>query len=110
MDREVKPVAMFLNTDRCIGCQTCQTSCREANGFGYDERWMQSVRRDPYYVNGKLRRYHLVAPSLDRCAAHVANDPEPACVMNCSGGALKVGAVEEMLDFAKQGHGILYLP
>ena len=38
---------------------------------------MGVIRRDPFYVDGKLRQYHLVAPVLDKCAACITEDPNP---------------------------------
>jgi Fe-S-cluster-containing dehydrogenase component len=94
----------------------CQTACRETNGYGYDEQWLQVVRREPYYVDGKLRMYHLLAPSLDKCALCYANDPEPRCAKCCPAAALKVGPLAEITKAASEACGtpagaqVLYLP
>jgi len=102
-------IGMLLDTDRCTGCFGCQTACREVNRYGYDEQWMQVIRRDPYFVGGKLRMYHLVAPSLDKCAPCYAADNNPLCCKGCPGGALKVGPVEELIPLMQGRDKVLFL-
>ena len=55
------------------------------------------IRRDPFYVDGKLRQYHMVAPVLDKCAACYAADPNPLCATGCPAAALVVGPIEQVL-------------
>lgn len=105
---EAAPVGLLLDLDMCTGCYTCQTACRETNRYGYDEQWMQVVRRDPYFVDGKLRMYHLIAPSLDKCAACYRADPEPLCAKTCSSAALFVGPVDELVPLMKGRNAALY--
>jgi Fe-S-cluster-containing dehydrogenase component len=100
---------MLLDLDRCSGCYTCQTACRELNGYGYDEQWMQVVRRDPYYVDGKLRMYHLVAPSLDKCAQCFDKDNDVLCVKNCATKALRVGKPDDLIPLMDGNHCALYV-
>ena len=75
-------IGMLLNTDRCTGCYSCQTACREANRFGYDEKWMEVVRRDP----------------------------RPLCTKVCTTGALQVGPVEGLLKLRAKSNVVLYAP
>ncbi|HJF61905.1 MAG TPA: hypothetical protein K8W22_00420 [Gordonibacter urolithinfaciens] len=103
-------IGMLLNTDRCTGCYSCQTACREANRFGYDEKWMEVVRRDPRPVDGRLRLYHLVAPNLDKCGACYGRDPRPLCTKVCTTGALQVGPVEGLLKLRAKSNVVLYAP
>lgn len=104
------PIGMLLDLDMCTGCYTCQTACRETNHYGYDEQWMQVIRRDPYFVDGKLRMYHLVAPSLEKCAACYENDPDPLCAKTCSSAALFVGPIDELAITMKGRHAALFGP
>lgn len=103
-------IGMLLDLDMCTGCYTCQTACRETNHYGYDEQWMQVVRRDPYFIDGKLRMYHLVAPSLDKCGLCYQNDPDPLCVKTCSSAALFVGPLDELTAMMKGRHAALFGP
>lgn len=103
-------IGVLLNIDRCLGCFTCQTACRDTNGFDYDERWMEVVRRDPRPVDGKLRQYHLVAPNLDKCAECYMRDGEPKCESLCVAGALHVGPVESLLPLRERSNVVLYAP
>lgn len=112
MNQATKKVGMLLNSDRCTGCFSCQAACREVNLYSYDEQWMQVVRRDPYYVDGSLRQYHLVAPSLDKCALCYEKDSSPLCTRVCTGAALFVAPVESLLEImANNGRkGVLFTP
>lgn len=78
------------------------------NRYSYEEEWMRTIRRDPFYVDGKLRQYHLVAPALDKCAACYANDPEPLCAKSCLGGALFVGPFDDIVKLAPGRHCALF--
>lgn len=89
-------IAVMVDLDACTGCYGCEAACRETHRYSYDEDWMRVIRRDPQFVDGKLRQYHLVAPVLDKCAACYANDPEPLCVTGCPAAALIVGPWEEV--------------
>lgn len=112
MNQATKKVGMLLNQDRCIGCFSCQAACRDVNRYSYDEQWMRVVRLDPYYVDGKLRQYHLVAPSLDKCALCYEKDNSPLCTRVCAGKALFVGPVESLLDIMANNNrkGVLFTP
>lgn len=102
------PIGMLLDLDMCTGCYTCQTACRETNHYGYDEQWMQVIRRNPYFVDGKLRMYHLVAPSLDKCGPCYRANPDPLCAKVCSSAALFVGPVDELAPMMKGRHAALF--
>lgn len=91
-------IGMLLDLDHCTGCYACQTACREVNEYGYDQQWVQVVRREPYFVDGKLRMYHLLAPSLDKCqGCYEAESQVPLCTKVCASDALFVGPIEELL-------------
>lgn len=79
----VNNIGMLIRVDACLGCQACQVACREENGFGYDELWMEMIRRKPQKVDGKLRRYHVGAPQLDKCALCYEKDHAPLCTSVC---------------------------
>ncbi len=108
-NEEKKPIGMLLDYEMCSGCYTCQTACRETNHYGYDEQWMQVIRRDPYFVDGKLRMYHLVAPSLDKCAQCYENDPDTLCTKTCSSAALFVGPVDELISEMQGRNAALFV-
>ena len=101
-------LAMLLDLDACTGCFGCEAACRETHRYGYEEDWMRVIRRDPFYVDGKLRQYHLVAPVLDKCAACYDNDPEPLCVSSCSAAALVVGPLEDVVKEAAGRHVAIF--
>ncbi|MDR1183354.1 MAG: hypothetical protein LBK67_00990 [Coriobacteriales bacterium] len=104
-----KNIGMLLDLEMCSGCYACQTACREVNHYSYDEQWMQTVRRDPYFVDGKLRMYHLLAPSLDKCQdCYFAEEKTPLCAKVCSSDALFIGPVEELLKIKAGRQTALY--
>ncbi|MBQ9954464.1 MAG: hypothetical protein IJO87_03430, partial [Eggerthellaceae bacterium] len=97
-----------VDLDACTGCYGCEAACRETHRYGYDEDWMRVIRRDPFYVDGKLRQYHMVAPVLDKCAACYAADPNPLCATGCPAAALVVGPIEEVLKQVPGRHVALF--
>lgn len=101
-------IAMAHNLDDCIGCFGCETACRETNRYSYDEGWMKVIRREPVLVDGKLRQYHLIAPSLDKCRACYDKDHDPLCVTGCPSGALTIGEFEDVVRAAKGQHIAIY--
>ncbi len=103
-------VGMLVLLDQCTGCFSCQTACRETNHFSYDEKWLEVVRREPVVVDGQLRMYHLLAPSLDKCADCVKKGP-PLCVKVCMGNCLFVAPVTKLLPLIeKHEKCLLYTP
>lgn len=109
--KDVEPVGMLVELDRCTGCSSCQIACQQANHYSYDEKWMECVRRNPVLVDGKLRMYHLVAPSLDKCAECVAKEPTPLCMKVCMGNCLYIAPVEKLLPvLAKKEKCLLFTP
>ncbi len=101
-------VAMLVDLDACTGCYGCEAACRETHRYGYEEDWMRVIRRDPFYVDGKLRQYHLVAPVLDKCAACIAEDPNPLCMTGCPAAALIVGQFEDVVKEAAERHCAIF--
>lgn len=97
-------IGMLVRTDNCIGCQACQVACREENGFGYDETWLELIRRKPTRIDGELRSYHLVAPPLDKCGKCLDKAHAPLCTTICPPRCLFV-ADEESLKQIMSGKG-----
>lgn len=107
---ETQAIGMLVRVDTCLGCQACQVACREENGFGYDERWMELLRRPPQKVDGNLRKYHVAAPQLDKCALCYAKDHIPLCVDVCPTKCLYVDTADKLLRVMEgQGHWNLHL-
>ena len=103
-------IGMLVRVDACLGCQACQVACREENGFGYDEQWMEMVRRAPVNVDNKLRKYHVAAPQLDKCAACFEKDHMPLCQCICPTQCLYVDEAGKLLEvMAGPGHWNLHV-
>ncbi len=101
-------IAILQDLDDCLGCYGCEAACRETNRYDFKEDWMRVIRRNPYYVDGRLRQHHLVFPVLDKCAACYAQDPNPLCVSGCTTKALKIGPLVEMVKEADGRHCLIY--
>lgn len=101
-------IAILVDLDDCMGCFGCEVACRETNRYGYEEDWMRTIRRDPYYVDGKLRQHHLVFPILDKCSACYAQNDNPLCVSGCTTKALHIGTLPEMVAEAEGRHCCIY--
>lgn len=102
-------IGMLIDLDDCIGCFGCEAACRETHRYPYDEDWLRVLRREPFLIDQKLREYHLVAPTLDKCGACFAQDPEPLCMTGCSAQALKVGPIPDMMKAAEGRHCALFM-
>ena len=66
---------VLLDTDKCIGCQSCNRAC-------------------PYHVN----TFSLSRNQMDKCTLCAASREKgsgPACVRNCSGKALRWGDLND---------------
>ncbi len=106
-----KPVGMLLDAQRCTGCYSCQSACREANLVPFEEKWLEVVRRKPVIVDGELNLYHLLAPVLEKCAECVEHQTPPLCVRVCMASCLNVAPVEKLLPLLKnKGKWVLYAP
>jgi len=108
---EHQPVGVLLNAERCTGCYSCQSACREVNQVPFNEKWLEVVRRKPNIIDGELRLYHLIAPPLDKCAECVGRESPPLCERVCMASSLFVGPVEKLIPLLKNdGKWVLYAP
>jgi Fe-S-cluster-containing dehydrogenase component len=106
-----KPIGMLLDAERCTGCYSCQSACREVNQVPFDEKWLEVVRRKPVKVDGDLTLYHLLAPVLEKCAECVKHENPPLCMRVCMASCLYVAPLEELLPKLKEkGKWVLYAP
>jgi Fe-S-cluster-containing dehydrogenase component len=72
--------ALFLDRDRCVGCQTCEVACEAVNHLPNGPKLMKVITIGPYRVGGKLRMHFLPM----RCM-HCG---KPACLDACKQGAI----------------------
>ncbi len=106
-----QPVGVLLNAERCTGCYSCQSACREANHVPLEEKWLEVVRRKPVIVDGELNLYHLLAPTLEKCAECVERQNPPLCERVCMASCLYVAPVDKLLPLLKnKGKWVLYTP
>ena len=73
--KNIEDGVVLLDTDKCIGCQSCNRAC-------------------PYHVNTfSLTRNHMDKCTI--CAQNRADGGDPACVRNCAGRALHYGDLND---------------
>lgn len=108
---ENQPVGMLLNIERCTGCYSCASACRETNQVPFSEKWLEVIRRKPVIVENELNLYHLLAPTLEKCADCVERENPPLCQTVCMADCLFVAPVEKLLSIMKtDGKWVLYAP
>lgn len=104
-------IGMLIRVDACLGCQACQVACREENGFDFGELWMEMIRRKPQKVSGHLRKYHVGAPQLDKCARCFEKGHAPLCVDVCPTKCIFVSHADKLVKImGERGHWNLHLP
>ncbi len=109
--KEHQPVGVLLNAERCTGCYSCQSACREINQVPLDEKWLEVIRRKPVIIDGEPQLYHLLAPALDKCALCVERESPPLCERVCMASSLVIRPVEQLLPLLKtKGKWVLYAP
>jgi anaerobic dimethyl sulfoxide reductase subunit B (iron-sulfur subunit) len=74
-------LGFYFDANRCIGCKSCESACREWNGLDFDVRWRQVLGK----VHGQFPDVRRVNYSLacNNCAA-------APCVRACPTAALYV--------------------
>lgn len=68
-------VVMFIDMKRCIGCFSCETSCKMEHGDSMGPRRMRVIQVGPKKVNGRVKTLYMPMPCF-HC------DPAP-CVEAC---------------------------
>lgn len=73
----------YFDADNCIGCRTCQIACKDRNGLEVGELY----RRVSTFETGSFPtpRMYNYASTCNHCAM-------PACMANCSAGAISKDA------------------
>ena len=81
------PVAILIDTTRCIGCESCVAACKKANGLGPDRRWrgqeaVDGLSATRFSTVLRLPHERFVLQQCRHCV-------EPACVSACLVGAMQ---------------------
>jgi Fe-S-cluster-containing dehydrogenase component len=109
MDAKETRVGVLLNAERCTGCYSCQSACRDTNHVPFEEKWLEVVRRKPVMIDGELNLYHLLAPPLEKCQECVERENPPLCERVCMASCIYVRPVEQLLPLLKtKGKWVLY--
>lgn len=75
-----KQYMVFVDTDRCLGCRTCETSCKQENDVPIGPQWIKLIEVERV-ENGRIKT--LVVPAL---CAHCG---DPYCASVCPTSAIQ---------------------
>ena len=74
-----KQYMVFVDTDRCVGCRTCEISCKQENDIPAGPQWIRLTEVEKE-ENGRVKLFIL--PMM---CAHCG---DPACAAVCPTGAV----------------------
>lgn len=80
--------AVLIDTTKCIGCKSCQTACKQANGFSTDERPAALSATTLTIVDFRNISRKADAPEIQPVKRQCMHCQDPACVSVCPVGAL----------------------
>ena len=67
--------ALMVNTQDCIGCNTCEVACKQEHDLPVGPRWIRVHRDDPREIEGKVQLRYLVS--------HCLHCSRPSCKDAC---------------------------
>ena len=86
---------VLVDADACISCGACVTACPfEARVLATNEGWWFDVEQPAPYEEYGVRT-KAAAEKCVMCADRVDEGLEPACVVNCPGGARIFGDLDD---------------
>ena len=86
---------VMVNGEACISCGACVTACPyEARVMAKNDGWWLDVENPAPYEELGARTTAAVEKCI-MCASRVDEGLEPACVVNCPGGARIFGDLED---------------
>ncbi|GBE54213.1 MAG TPA: 4Fe-4S dicluster domain-containing protein [Euryarchaeota archaeon] len=74
-------VVMFIDIKRCIGCFSCETSCKMEHELGMGPRNIRVIQIGPKKVDGRVKTLYMPMPCYHCSPA--------ACVESCPTGAMQ---------------------
>lgn len=78
-------MAIAINTERCVGCQTCALACKMQNSVPDGMTWNRVLTKGTDLLDGAIGTYpHLSRSYLPIACQHCGN---PACLKVCPTGA-----------------------
>lgn len=80
--------ATLIDTTKCIGCKSCQTACKQANGLPTDDRPVALSATTLTIVDFRNISRKADAPEIKPVKRQCMHCEDPACVSVCPVGAL----------------------
>ncbi len=95
--------ALLVDYEYCVGCCDCELACLEEHSFGPERMGIKVQKLGPWRTRIGGWQYDFVPiPTdwCDLCERRVAAGGRPACVEGCTYSVIKVGTVDQMVEFA----------
>jgi len=90
---------LIVDLDRCVGCHSCEISCKQEFQLPIGEKWITVVQVGPHLVDGTyLMDYvHNVSDGCTLCEHRVKQGQRPACETNCPTNAIQLLSAPDLL-------------
>lgn len=82
-----KQLGFYIDQDICVGCYTCQITCKDKNDLQVGQNWRRvtEIADGGFSVEGNVIRHNVRAFYTSISCNHCT---DPLCVKNCPTGAL----------------------
>jgi ferredoxin len=95
-------LALLVNTDRCVGCHTCEVACAQEHG---KKRIRVNILGPVKCADGEMKMdaVPLATEECDLCRARLERGDDPACVSACPTKALLISPLAETIRLLRTG-------
>ena len=92
-------LGLFIDYDMCVGCHTCEISCKQEHMTPDGVNYVKVVQAGPTLVDGWMQMYflHMVKDGCNLCQHRIQQGKLPACVVNCPTDALQLSVDDEII-------------
>jgi len=95
-------LALLVNTDRCVGCYTCEVACAQEHG---KKRIRVNILGPVKCADGEMKMdaVPLATEECDLCRARLERGDDPACVTACPTKAILIFPLAETIRLLRAG-------
>jgi len=96
-------LALIANTDRCVGCYTCEVACAQEHS---NTRIHVNILGPVKCSEGEMKMdaVPLATEECDLCKARLERGVDPACVCACPTKALLVSPLAKTIELLREGN------